>query len=189
MFFILGDLLHTWRSSSYLERRTTDYARSVSDDIALATWFLDHGADPNAACAWDFTPTSAAMSRASLATIALLFARGADIGRGQLLHNAVYRDGEDEAVKLVALLLEKGAGIDEIQYESQPQTFRELEAFSLGTPLHYAAEQGREGLVACLLGRGADWRVRDTRGRTARQAAEHLKQAGVVRMLARLKCV
>jgi hypothetical protein len=111
----------------------------------------------------------------------MLFARGADIRQGQLLHNAVLRDGpEHEVIELVELLLGKGATINEIQYENHPQTFAELQDFSLGTPLHYAAQAGKEMVVSYLLNKGADPLIRNTKGRTVIEAAGHTNQSAVV---------
>lgn len=114
----------------------------------------------------------------------MLFARGGDIGRNQLLHSAVFRDGpEDEVIELVGLLLDKGAAINEIDCQDHPQSSGELRDFSLGTPLHYAAEEGKQKLVSYLLERGADRLIQDSRGRTAIQAAQHRNQSEVVRIL------
>jgi ankyrin repeat protein len=181
-----GDILHRhWgESSSELSSRITNYIRYVIDDGALTEWFLDKGADPNATCEWGRTPMSDAMCRASFVTIHMLFARGADIRQGQLLHNAVLRDGpEHEVIELVELLLGKGATINEIQYENHPQTFAELQDFLLGTPLHYAAQAGKEMVVSYLLNKGADPLIRNTKGRTVIEAAGHTNQSAVVQML------
>ena len=119
---------------------------------------------------------SDAMQHASLDTINLFFTRGADINHGQLLHNAVIREGpEEEVIKLVDLLLEKGAPINEIQYQNYPQNFGELKAFSLGTPLHYAAEDGRQMLVSYLLHKGADKLIKNSKGKTVNEVAPHMK--------------
>jgi len=91
----------------------------------------------------------------------MLFARGADISQGQLLHHAVLRPvSEDEVIKLVELLLGKGASVNEIQYENHPQTYGELVNFSLGTPPHYAAQAGKRMVVSYLLEKGADLSIK-----------------------------
>lgn len=162
--------------------RPANEIRYISDNRALTEWFLDHGADINAVCAWDFTPMSEAMCRASLDTIKFLFQRGGDINRGQLLHNAVLRDAPD-VIELVGLLLDMGASINGIQYENHPRAFGERSAFALGTPLHYAAEENRPELVTYLLQRGADPSIKNTKGRTVLETAEFLHQFEVVQIL------
>lgn len=61
-------------------------------DWDMTTWLLDHGADPNARCYIDYTPLSYAVTYADLPTIDLLLRRGGDINKGQLVHNAIYRE-------------------------------------------------------------------------------------------------
>jgi hypothetical protein len=123
-----------------------------------------------------------AMCRASLETIQMLFGRGGDIKRGQLLHSAVLRGGPD-VVELVGLLLDMGASINEIQYENHPQAFRERYAFALGTPLHYAAEEGNLELVLFLLQKGANPSIKNTKDRTVYETADFLKEYEVSRVL------
>jgi hypothetical protein len=162
-----------WDINEPLERTMPPALGYISDDRVLTEWFLDHGADPNAMCAWDFTPMSEAMCQASLDTIKRLFDRGGNVERGQLLHNAVQRAAPD-AVELVRMLLDKGAPINDIQYKNHAQSWRDRCSFGLGTPLHYAAQDGRAELVLFLLSRGADPTILDTKGRTVLQSAEQL---------------
>jgi ankyrin repeat protein len=133
-------------------------------------------------CSWDFTPMSEAMCLASLDTIKLLFDRGGNIKRGQLLHNAVQRASPD-APELVSSLLDKGISINEIQYQNHAPSWRDRFPFGLGTPLHYAAQEGKVELVKLLLSRGADPTVKNTKGRTVLQSAEFYRQAQVVELL------
>ncbi len=172
---------HSRELYSYLHRRITDYIRYITDDEELTKWFLDNGANPNALFAWGLTPMSEAMRQASFGTIELLFARGADIQQGQLLHNAVLRDGQEfDVIKILRLLLDKGAPIDEIQYQNHQQSFHQLQDFSLGTPLHYAAEAGKGMVVSYLLEQGAERLIKNTKGMTAIEIA---KDSEVVKIL------
>lgn len=122
------------------------------------------------------------MVQASLDTIERLFDRGGNIERGQLLHNAVQRAAPD-AVELVRMLLDKGAPINSIQYKNHAPSWRDRCFFGLGTPLHYAANDGRVDLVSLLLSRGADPTILDTKGRTVLQSAEHYRQSDVIELL------
>ncbi|KAF2017075.1 ankyrin, partial [Aaosphaeria arxii CBS 175.79] len=140
-------------------------------DAEMVTWLLDHGADPNAQCEWDFTPTSYAMYMAPLPIIDMLFQRGASVHRGQLLHYAVIRD-KPNVLQVVQQLVEKGAPANEVKYEKEPRTYWEREPFGLGTPLHRAAEFGKVEVVRYLLKVGADPLKLDSRGRTPHFWAE-----------------
>jgi hypothetical protein len=119
-------------------------------------------------CSWDLTPMSEAMCLASLDAINLLFDRGGNIKRGQLLYNAVQRASPD-ARELVSFLLDRGISINDIQYQNYARSWRDRFPFGLGTPLHYAAQEGKVQLVKLLLYRGADPTVKDTKGRTVLQ--------------------
>jgi hypothetical protein len=153
----------------------------TSDD-EMVLWLLDHGADPNSRCDWDFTPTSYAMYAASLKTIECLFQRGANPLYGQLLHHAVLREKPD-ALDLVRQIVERGAPINEIKYEQDAKTYIEREPFGLGTPLHRAAEFGKVDIVRYLLEMGADSLILDSKGRTPRFWAEQKGYAEVVSVL------
>ncbi|TAQ86990.1 hypothetical protein B7494_g4695 [Chlorociboria aeruginascens] len=171
-----------WQINKPLQRTMPPALGYVCDDDALALWFLDHGANPNASCAWDFTAMSKAMHHASLNTIRTLFSRGGDVKKGQLLHNAMFRDKPD-AIELVGLLLDMGALINEIHYENHSQSFVERCAFALGTPLHYAAQEDKPELVSYLLQRGADPSIRDTAGMTVLERAEFMQKPRVVKAI------
>jgi len=58
-----------------------------------------------------------------------------------------------------------------------------VNAFGLGTPLHYAAGEGKLELVSYLLQRGADPSIKNTKGRTVIETAEFRKKAEVLRIL------
>ena len=145
-------------------------------------WLLDHGANPDGRCDWDFTPISYAMLAAPLETIDALFERGANPLCGQLLHYAVLRDKPD-ALEVVRRIVEKGAPINEIKYENEPKTYNEREPFGLRTPLHRAAEFGKMSVVEYLLKMGADSLKLDSKGRTPRFWAEKEGFADVARVL------
>jgi len=98
------------------------------------------------------------MLAAPLETINALFEQGgANPLCGQLLHYAVLRDTSD-ALEVVRKIVEKGAPINEIKYEKEPETYIERKPFGLGTPLHRAAEFGKKDVVEYLLKMGADTR-------------------------------
>lgn len=137
----------------------------------MVIWLLDHGADPNARCAWDYTPTSQAMLAAPLNLINYVFTRGADARRGELLQYAVLRKKPD-ALEIVRRVVEHGSPINKVKYEDEPKVFWQREPFGLGTPLHRAAELGRVEIVKYLLEQGADPLKLDSRGKKPRYWAD-----------------
>jgi hypothetical protein len=92
-------------------------------------------------CSWDLTPMSEAMCLASLDAINLLFDRGGNIKRGQLLYNAVQRASPD-ARELVSFLLDRGISTNEIQYQNHARSWRDRFPFGLGSSL---CRTGRKG--------------------------------------------
>ncbi|KAL1869024.1 hypothetical protein Plec18167_008027 [Paecilomyces lecythidis] len=138
----------------------------------MTIWLLDHGADPNALCSIDLTPMSYAIEYASIDIIRLLFDRGADIYKGQLLHHAIER--QSDIIDVVALLLEKGVSINAKMYEDHYFSWRLYYFMGLGTPLHRAAELGKIDVVRYLISQGADVNIKDAMGQTALDcAAKH----------------
>lgn len=124
------------------------------------------------------------MKLAFLDTITMLFDHGGDVHRGQLLHNAVWRKGpESEVVRLIELLLSKGASINEVQYSSHAPSYGLRSPFGMGTPLHYAVEQNKLAVVSCLLEHGADPRIANSRGRTALEMSKLQDADAMIQLL------
>ncbi|KAF2810562.1 ankyrin [Mytilinidion resinicola] len=151
-------------------------------DREMVEWLLNHGADPNARCAWDFTPMSLAMYLAPLDLIDYVFSRGGDAHYGQLLHCAVLREKPD-ALDVVRRVIQRGAPINEVKYEKEPMVYWEREPFGLGTALHRAAEFGNKNIVKYLLEQGADPLKLDSKGKTPRFWAEKCNDADVASIL------
>jgi len=119
---------------------------------------------------------------APLETIEYLFSKGADVQYGQLLHHAILRE-KDDALEVVRRLIERGAGVNEIKYETDQAAYREREPFGLGTALHRAAEFGKKEIVIYLLAHGADSLKYDSRGKTPRYWAENSGHEEVAQLL------
>ncbi|KAK0981175.1 hypothetical protein LTR91_012032 [Friedmanniomyces endolithicus] len=155
------------------------FGRAVEDD-ELTDWFLLNGADPNARCGVDLTPLSIAVRDAPLATIRKLFEHGGSVASGQLLHHAVMNNVA-EPTELIKYLVGQGSRINAIMYQSCPQSYDELLGlgFTLGTPLHEAAERGNLTIVRTLVAIGADASIRDSRGDLAEDRAQNDRHMAV----------
>jgi ankyrin repeat protein len=155
--------------------------RNAVGDPDLTRWFLEHGADPNASCLLDLTPTSYAVGNGPMAVFNMLLDSGADVHKGQLLHYAVGRT--DGAEEFVTRLLDLGCSINEIKYQLDPTSWEERWIHGLGTALHRAAEFSSISVVRILLKRGADTSVLDSKGLTALHWAKYRGRDDVVKLL------
>lgn len=152
------------------------------EDEVMVHWFLNHGADPNAACEFDQTPLSSAVSRGSFSVIELLFNNGGDASRGELLQSVMRRTTPDQ-IDVITFLLERGAVVNKIMYQDYAGMYYEMAFAKLGTPLHTAAELGLTDVVALLVERDADPSIEDCRGLTAIDRAEQSGHPNVAEFL------
>jgi ankyrin repeat protein len=158
-------------------------SRFVVENWEVTNWFLDHGADPNATCYLDLTPLSFAIQRSSVRIINLLFERGGDITRGQLLHHAIER--KEDTIEVLELLLQKGAMINARMYENHLPSWNFQCFKGIGTPLHKATELGKADVVSFLVQKGADPSIRDSKGRTVLDCARRFNQHEIIKLLDR----
>lgn len=152
------------------------------NDTNLTLWFLAHGANPNAECGLDFTPLSVAVFEAPFAIIKLLFDRGGSTKHGQLLHYAVRRNHADR-VEVLKFIISKGVSINDLMYQNRLDCYEQLKYFGIGTPLHEAAEQGKQDVVELLLAEGADPLIKDAKGELAIERAQRAGRSAVVKQL------
>ncbi|GES63168.1 hypothetical protein ATEIFO6365_0014021600 [Aspergillus terreus] len=146
------------------------------DNPEMATWFLNHGADPNKRCQMrDATVPSYAIFEASFETIELFFAYRESTEHGQLLHYASMRRDSDGATILQYLynknprIMERVNNVLDEGYPKFATNYR----FRLCTPPQYAARAGSLDSVKFLVEHGGDrWRL-DLYGRTALSYAVH----------------
>jgi hypothetical protein len=143
---------------------------------------LDNGAPADATGVHDITPTSMAIMRAPMTTVSMLLNRSSSIQRGQLLHFAVRREGED-SLEAVELLLNLGFPINRIRVHDSPKCRPLGRENEVGTSLFIAAHLGRDDIVTYLLSRGADATIISNEGRTALDAAELKGHSSTIRIL------
>ncbi|MCW6506635.1 ankyrin repeat domain-containing protein [Lichenifustis flavocetrariae] len=147
-------------------------AAAYNGDLAMVNLLLDHGADPATPDASGKVAVLYAAARGFVPVVTRLLATGVGV-------NAVYANKltllmwaagyandvpVDDGVKLVSLLLDKGATIDAKDDRGR-------------TPLMIAAELGHDEVVDLLLQRGAARDAHDGAGKTAADLApsEELK--------------
>lgn len=134
----------------------------VLDDEKLVSWFLDHGADPNARNMRDCTPLSWAVHHGPFSVIKLLFSKGGSIEHGQLLHWAVQRKLPDRLI-IIRFLFEKGVkdSINKVMLQDDLEAYCINMYGGISTPLSHAAAAGNLDVVKFLVENGADPLVKD----------------------------
>ncbi|KAF9884016.1 hypothetical protein FE257_002404 [Aspergillus nanangensis] len=138
---------HGWDISteSAIDNKVPSALVYTFNDLDLATWFLERGADPNKRCQLrDATPLSYAIFEASFAISELFFKYGASTEHGQLLHFASMRHGLD-AQNILEYLCNKDPRaiirINQFLDEGYPEYTMNYR-FGLCTPVQYAARAG-----------------------------------------------
>ncbi|KAF2668528.1 ankyrin [Microthyrium microscopicum] len=142
--------------------------RAVSDDdIALLTYLLENGADPDGGGRFEWMPAIAVAIEEGkdLEIIKLLARYGADVKRKGLLAMAANEDRVD----VIEYLLESGASINEDVGDCV------LLPHDKGSALHVAAAEDHLDVVRTLVEKGADVGLKDSEGKSALDKA---KQAG-----------
>ena len=99
----------------------------------MADWLLERGADMNKHGYLDWTPMSFAVENAPPDFIQDLIGRGGDVRKGELLFYALERD--TGSVPVLELLLDRGADIDAVMYDDDPESFRFNHGIERNTPL------------------------------------------------------
>ncbi|KAL2846148.1 ankyrin repeat-containing domain protein [Aspergillus pseudoustus] len=130
-------------------------------DRVLASWFLDHGADPNKRCRLRHcTPLSYAVREGSFDVIRLLFEGGGEIQQGQLLHYAAMRtESDSDSTQVLSFIYDQDpdfnkSRLDKLLDEDTPEFFMNQRS-GVCTPLHYAAMSGSVDMVCFLKDKGA----------------------------------
>lgn len=129
-------------------------------------WCLEHGADPHGrSYNGRIDVLTNAGQHASMQTLQLLVAYGADIRRSNALHGAAEDRRVDRVDVIHWLLDEVGILINQRRYEDD-DWWSDME-----TPLHRAVVGNSPHSARVLLQRGADTSLRDYSGRPARDLA------------------
>ncbi|KAI9885713.1 MAG: hypothetical protein M1823_002478 [Watsoniomyces obsoletus] len=156
---------HGWDINEYFGYIGDSLVCAVAEDkLDHVAYLLTHGADPNANLRGDsLTALELGAMFASLPVMDMLLAHHAQ----QEDHNALHYAASYGRLDVVNCLLDEGAAIDAM-HETDNENIRQK---GVGTPLYAAAGSGKSDVVRLLLKRGASKLVKDTAGRTAREAA------------------
>ncbi|MCJ1280424.1 hypothetical protein MMC21_008252 [Puttea exsequens] len=148
-------------------------ARPDADEIIA--WFLANGASANRIRSVLKAPISvAAYSARNLVVPQLLLTYGATLKHTGALHAATARPSGDElALEMMALLLDHGFDINELEYEGRgPEGLSwDEKGLDQGTALHMAARKGFVDRARMLIMRGVDVGKRSEKGFTAKDWA------------------
>ncbi|KAG5339154.1 Ankyrin repeat domain-containing protein 50 [Termitomyces sp. T112] len=155
---------------------------SVLSPSPVLKWALSHGADPNLNLIGESrTPLELSVSKDSMEHAEALIAAGAHINNTNALKIAACHG----YTKMIELLLEKGADINEIP---RPDYLDLNPEQGLGTALHEAAAEGQLVSVQLLLEKGADPTLQNTAGKTALELAQEQHHSEIVDVLEGRKC-
>ncbi|KZF20269.1 ankyrin [Xylona heveae TC161] len=209
------DILKLIRRHGWDMNASLDFGFVTSPPISLALgdemlfrWLLYSGASINNRVQEDidYTPLSAVVHWAVPSMVHVCFERGyADIRKGHLLHNVMYRglygsvEGipelaqlalphtflrtESDCLHLIDYLLAWGANINYRLDETTSSMHASLEGASHATPLYLAACLGNIAAVRHLLERGADPDIKSLNGTHASDAAKALGYAKIAELL------
>ena len=150
-------------------QRTALHWAASGEHTALSAWLLSHDADPNAADRWGCTPLHLAAELGHAALLETLVRRGADIHarlkNGKSVLHLAAQGGNPEAVRV---LVRHGAVLDVFgaatlgltdtahkMFRRDPYLLNTTLPFG-ATPLHMAAESGRDAMAHYLVERGAE---------------------------------
>ncbi|KAJ5454906.1 hypothetical protein N7530_012675 [Penicillium desertorum] len=158
-----------WDINKPMGRMDPPLLTNALKDWEMTIWLLDHGADPNVRCDIDYSPLSYAVKYADLPTIDLLLRRGGDVRKGQLVHNAIYR--ETETLEVVKILIGKGAPFNALMYQDHQASW-DMFPFMRETPLHTALALKRDDVVQYLIRKGANVNIENYKGQTVMQCAD-----------------
>ncbi|KAF2211817.1 hypothetical protein CERZMDRAFT_98251 [Cercospora zeae-maydis SCOH1-5] len=170
---------------SWCQAPLLGHAIIIHASDSVISWFLEHGADPNAACTAGITPFSNAVKVAPLRTIqqCLDHCHEDTVFKGYPLHTASQRN-DDISVEVVELVLRRcRCNVNSIEWDDNAFTYACWKVMGLGTPLHEVAKGGHPGVAELLLREGVDMTIKDSLGKTAIEVAEAMGNVEVMRVL------
>ncbi|KAK0250381.1 hypothetical protein LTS09_014533 [Friedmanniomyces endolithicus] len=122
----------------------------------LLHWLLAKGADPNVSCEQlDITSLTVAVHQQDFEVVKLLLQHAEHRQNGYLVHSALQRANDAEALEMLRLLHRYRKPIDEIQWQDK-KSIVYRGAFACGTPLYWACRWAKWQFALALVTLGAN---------------------------------
>lgn len=171
---VIEDYIKAWPATANLELGHMGYPllQALSRErFDLATYLLEHGADPNARCG-GYSGSGAylriAAQRLPLSFTTLLLHHGARVAQS----GAIRMAAEKGRLDVLQQLVDHDGDVNErLQPNVGFLTLKRKYQHASETPLHTATEHGHCDVVKYLLEHGADAEIGDLQGRTPRMLA------------------
>lgn len=166
---VFEELIQAWPATANLELGHMGYPllqALFKERFDLATYLLDHGADPNASCgphrgSGAYLRHSA--KRMPLQYTTLLLQHNACIAQS----GAIRMAAEKGRLDVLQALIEHGGDVNELLQPSVGFfTQKKKHEHASETPLYTATENGHRDVVVYLLEQGADAEIGDVNGKT-----------------------
>ncbi|KAK0280187.1 hypothetical protein LTR35_008338 [Friedmanniomyces endolithicus] len=152
------DLLfaHGWDINRALGGSEPPVLSTALNSPPLVRWLIAQGADPNATSEQlDITSITMAVQEQDYQTVELLLQHAGHQQNGYLVHSALQRVNDVEALEMLDLLSRYRRPIDEIQWQDE-KSIVYRGCFSCGTPLYYACLWKKWHFALALVKLGAD---------------------------------
>jgi ankyrin repeat protein len=161
-------------------------ANFANEDILK--WHLEHGADPNILGRRGYMPLEYAAYHYPFSTMKLLVDHGADVRNKAALHSAAansikFGKVHPGRLEVTAFLLDRGANIDLIEPEFDPEGNPRQVPYWTVTALHRAVQSEDLEHIRFLLRRGANRHIKGVQGNTLLELAENRHMHEIVDIL------
>ncbi|KAK5741288.1 hypothetical protein LTR17_003994 [Elasticomyces elasticus] len=155
---------HGWRPESEPDGDAMPTIQMAIGNDEQLRWLLDHGADPNVACArTNDVPLSRAARRGNIQTVDLLLRHGAVLKDSNALHAAASQKGsDDEGIPMMQHLVNHSIDVNALEVRHTKRTGHNNGI--LGTALHSAIRADKPARVRWLLEHGANGKIKNERG-------------------------
>ncbi|KAK1075669.1 hypothetical protein LTR74_000077 [Friedmanniomyces endolithicus] len=147
---------HGWDINKALSATEPAVLSIALNSPPLVRWLLAKGADPNVSCEqMDITSLSVAVNTHDFQIVKLLLQHAEHRHNGYLVHSALQRANDAEALDMLDLLHRYRKPIDEVQWQDEKSIIYRG-PFTCSTPLYYACRWKKWHFALALVKLGAD---------------------------------